>query len=123
MLIRTARDLGAVIRDHRRRLGLGQQTLADRIGVSRQWVVEVEKGKPRAEVGLILRALDALGVTLVLGGGFQGPTTKTAPPPTSTPSSMAPGGRADGLRTGRPDEWPTDRRSPQQPAGPAVLRL
>jgi|TARA_B100000965_G_scaffold388602_1_gene393319 HTH-type transcriptional regulator/antitoxin HipB len=72
MLIRTARDLGAVIRDHRRRLGLGQQALADRIGVSRQWVVEVEKGKPRAEVGLILRALDALGVTLVLGGGISG---------------------------------------------------
>lgn len=72
MLIRTARDLGAVIRDHRRRQGLGQQALADRIGVSRQWVVEVEKGKPRGEVGLILRALDALGVTLVLGGGISG---------------------------------------------------
>lgn len=73
MLIRTARDLGAVIRDHRRRLGLGQQALADRIGVSRQWVVEVEKGKPRAEVGLILRALDALGVTLVLGSDTPEP--------------------------------------------------
>lgn len=72
MLIRTVRDLGAVIRDRRRRLGLGQQALADRIGVSRQWVVEMEKGKPRAEVGLVLRALDALGVTLIPGDGTPG---------------------------------------------------
>ncbi len=64
MLIRTPRDLGAVIRDRRRSRGLDQQELAQKIGVSRQWVLAVEKGKPRAEVGLILRALDALGVAL-----------------------------------------------------------
>ena len=64
MLIRTPRDLGAVIRDYRRRRGLDQQALARKIGVSRQWVVEVEKGKPGAEVGLVLRALDALGIAL-----------------------------------------------------------
>ena len=33
-------------------------------GVSRQWVVEVEKGKPRAELGLVLRALVALELAL-----------------------------------------------------------
>lgn len=64
MLIRTPKDLGAVIRNRRRRSGLDQQALATKIGTSRQWVVEVEKGKPRAEVGLVLRALDALGVAL-----------------------------------------------------------
>jgi HTH-type transcriptional regulator / antitoxin HipB len=64
MLIRTPADLGALIRDYRRRRGLDQQALAKKIGVSRQWVVEIEKGKPRAEVGLILRALDVLGVPL-----------------------------------------------------------
>lgn len=67
MLIRTPTDLGAVIRDHRRRRGLDQQTLAKKIGASRQWVVEVEKGKPRAEIGLVLRALDAVGVALSIG--------------------------------------------------------
>lgn len=66
MLIRTPRDLGAAIREHRRRRGLDQQELAKKIGVSRQWVVEVEKGKVRAEIGLVLRALNALGVTLSL---------------------------------------------------------
>ncbi len=67
MLIRTPADLGAVIRDYRRKRGLDQLGLARKIGVSRQWVVEIEKGKARAEVGLILRALDALGIPLSVG--------------------------------------------------------
>ncbi len=66
MPIRTPRDLGATLRSHRRRRGLDQQELASKIGVSRQWLVEVEKGKPRAEVGLILRALQALDLRLEL---------------------------------------------------------
>lgn len=66
MMIRTPRDLGAAIRDQRKRRRLGQQELASKIGVSRQWVVEVEKGKPRAEVGLVLKALTVLDIELSL---------------------------------------------------------
>ena len=62
MLIRTPTELGAIIRDKRKRLGLDQSTLANRIGVSRQWVIDVEHGHPRAEMGLVLRALDALDI-------------------------------------------------------------
>jgi HTH-type transcriptional regulator/antitoxin HipB len=57
-------DLGLIIRDRRRTLGLDQAALADRVGVSRQWLVEIERGKPRAEVGLVLRTLAALGLEL-----------------------------------------------------------
>jgi len=64
MLLRTPKDLGAAIRERRRHLGLDQHELAEKIDVSRQWVVEVEKGKPRAEMALVLRALDALGLAL-----------------------------------------------------------
>lgn len=64
MLIRTPADLGAAIRDRRRQLGLDQATLAKRIGVSRQWVIGIEQGRSRAELGLVLRALDALGIRL-----------------------------------------------------------
>ncbi|MBR0966996.1 helix-turn-helix transcriptional regulator [Bradyrhizobium diazoefficiens] len=64
MLIRTSADLGAVIRDRRKRLKLDQASLAKRIGVSRQWVIEVEHGHARAELGLVLRALDALDIRL-----------------------------------------------------------
>jgi HTH-type transcriptional regulator/antitoxin HipB len=41
--------------------------LAERVGVSRQWIVDVEKGKPRTEVSLILRTLDVLGIPLTAG--------------------------------------------------------
>src|SRR6267378_2284091 len=64
MRIRTPADLGALIRDHRTRLGLDQKSLAQKVGVSRQWIVEVEKGKPRAAIGLLLRTVDALGLLL-----------------------------------------------------------
>ncbi len=64
MRIRTPTDLGAVIRDHRRKRQLDQKSLAARVGVSRQWIIEVEKGKPGAEIGLVLRTIEALGINL-----------------------------------------------------------
>jgi HTH-type transcriptional regulator/antitoxin HipB len=64
MQIQTPADLGFTIRDRRKQMGLAQQTLADRVGVSRQWIVEVEAGKSRAEIGLILRTLRELGIRL-----------------------------------------------------------
>jgi y4mF family transcriptional regulator len=64
MRIRTPADLGALIRDSRTKLGLGQKSLADKVGVSRQWIVEIEKGKSRASIGLLLRTIDALGIAL-----------------------------------------------------------
>jgi HTH-type transcriptional regulator/antitoxin HipB len=64
MKIRTAADLGAFIRERRFTLGMDQSDLAEKAGTSRKWIVEVEQGKPRAEVGLVLRTLKALGVSL-----------------------------------------------------------
>jgi HTH-type transcriptional regulator / antitoxin HipB len=64
MLIRTPADLGALIRDRRIKLGLDQKSLAQKVGVSRQWIVAVEHGKPRAEIGLLLRTIDVLGIRL-----------------------------------------------------------
>lgn len=64
MLARTPTDLGNLIREQRRKLSLDQRALAERVGVSRQWIVEVEGGKPRAEIGLVLRTLSALGLEL-----------------------------------------------------------
>jgi HTH-type transcriptional regulator/antitoxin HipB len=64
MLIRTPAALGAVIRDRRKQLKLDQAAFARRIGVSRQWIIQIEHGHPRAELGLVLRALDALDIRL-----------------------------------------------------------
>lgn len=64
MLVRTPADLGAILRDRRKQLKLDQAAFAKKIGVSRQWVIEIERGHPRAELGLVLRALDALDLHL-----------------------------------------------------------
>jgi len=68
MLIRTPSDLGALIQERRIKLGLNQISLAKKAGTSRKWLIEVENGKPRAEIGLILRTLKALGIALADGG-------------------------------------------------------
>lgn len=60
----TAADIGALIRERRRKLGLDQGALAKRVGVGREWIVDVEKGKPRAGVELVLRTLTALGLSV-----------------------------------------------------------
>jgi HTH-type transcriptional regulator/antitoxin HipB len=83
MLARTARDIGLLIRDQRRRQGLGQRDLAARIGVSRQWVVEVEGGKPRAPLELVLRALSALGLEVSVT-----PATRVPARPPDSPKSL-----------------------------------
>jgi HTH-type transcriptional regulator/antitoxin HipB len=67
LLIRNATDIGLAIRDQRQKLGLDQQALARQVKVSRQWIVEVEKGRPRAEVGLVLRTIAALGLSVSIG--------------------------------------------------------
>lgn len=66
MRIRTPRELGAVLRDERRRLGLSQVDLSEKADVSRKWIVEMENGKARAELALVLRALRALGLALTV---------------------------------------------------------
>jgi HTH-type transcriptional regulator/antitoxin HipB len=66
MSIRSIRDLAAVVRGRRIDLGLNQEDLASRAGVSRKWVYQLEAGKATAEFGLILRVLDVLGLALDL---------------------------------------------------------
>jgi len=77
MIVRNPAALGAVIRDRRRELGLEQKALAEKVGVSRHWVIDVEKGKPGAEIGLVFRALRVLG--LVLNAAAAGAQSKADP--------------------------------------------
>jgi HTH-type transcriptional regulator/antitoxin HipB len=60
MQINSIRDLVVAARSRRRELGLTQAELATRMGVSRQWVIAFEGGRPRAEFGLVIRLLHAL---------------------------------------------------------------
>ncbi len=64
MRLRTPTDIGLLIRERRKALSLDQAELARRVGVSRQWIIGMEKGKGRADLSLVLRTLGALGVVL-----------------------------------------------------------
>ncbi len=66
MQVRTARNLGAAVKGYRLRRGWSQAELAARAKVSRQWIVGIEAGKATAEIGPVLRTLDALGLVIDL---------------------------------------------------------
>lgn len=72
-MLTTVRDLGAAVRQRRREAGLTQAVVAQRAGVSRQWLSGFESGKnPAAELGKVLDLLAALHLRLDL---------TAAPPP------------------------------------------
>lgn len=64
MLIHNIRELGVRMRDRRLELGLTQAELARRIGVTRFWVIQVERGSTGAEIGRVFKALAVLGLEL-----------------------------------------------------------
>lgn len=64
MFVRSARTLGMLLREQRRRQGLTQAQLARRAGVSRQWLSGVERGREGAELGRVLRTLASAGIVL-----------------------------------------------------------
>lgn len=66
--ISTPQDLGAAVRDARTAAQLTQAELAERAGVSREWIIGLERGtRPRAELTKILGVLAALDQPLMLG--------------------------------------------------------
>jgi HTH-type transcriptional regulator/antitoxin HipB len=89
MRVRTPTDVGLLVRDRRRALGLDQRALAERVGVSRQWVIGLEKGKRRAELALVLRTLEALGIGLRTDEPAHAASTEPAVPATPTSAGAA----------------------------------
>lgn len=66
MRVSTPRELGLRVRERRHDLRLSQQALADHAGVGRPWLVAVERGHPRAELGKLLAVLAELGLAIDL---------------------------------------------------------
>lgn len=71
MNIHTPRDLGLRIRDQRLKLRMSQAALARSVGASRSWVVQMERGNPGAEIGLMLKALRSVGLTIDVRGATE----------------------------------------------------
>jgi y4mF family transcriptional regulator len=80
--LRRPDDIASLIRSRREALGLSQQALADRLTVSRKWVNEIEQGNSTAKLGLVLRALNELGIDLLAQTSEA--TTAASPPTTVT---------------------------------------
>jgi HTH-type transcriptional regulator/antitoxin HipB len=57
----TPADLGLFLRDLRTQKGLTQAQLADELGVTRQYLVELETGKPNLYSDRLFQALRLLG--------------------------------------------------------------
>ena len=57
-------QIGQFVRGVRRDQGLRQDQLAAAAGVGVRFLVEVERGKPTAQLGKVLAVLEALGCTL-----------------------------------------------------------
>jgi HTH-type transcriptional regulator/antitoxin HipB len=66
----------------RRARGLSQEQLAERLGVSRVWVGQIERGKASPRLDLVLRTLNELEITLSV-------STANEPPPPDAPSRGA----------------------------------
>lgn len=64
MNIISVNDLACHIKQERKNQGWTQAELAERSGVSRDWIIGLEKAKPSVELVLVLRTLKALNLPL-----------------------------------------------------------
>lgn len=59
----TMQIVGRTVREERKQLGLRQDELAAAAGVGTRFIVDLEAGKETAEIGKVMRVLEALGCT------------------------------------------------------------
>jgi y4mF family transcriptional regulator len=64
-MISTSAEFGAQLARARKALGLTQRDLALAVGVGERFIVELEAGKPTAQLGKALAAAKAAGMRLV----------------------------------------------------------
>jgi HTH-type transcriptional regulator / antitoxin HipB len=69
------KDIGATLRDLRKRRGLSQAELGRRVGLDQQKVSLIENGNPNTRLDSLLRLLSALGVGLILQSKQQPPSS------------------------------------------------
>jgi HTH-type transcriptional regulator / antitoxin HipB len=62
----TPQDIGRLVRETRKGLGVTQKELALTSGTGLRFIIELEKGKETAEIGKVLTILRTLGIQLIL---------------------------------------------------------
>lgn len=68
----TPADIAAVIRAARKAQGLRQDELAGVVGVGVRFIVDLESGKPTAQIGKVLQVLAALGCRVEITAPQEG---------------------------------------------------
>ena len=66
---RKPQDLAAVVRAAREEAGISQAALAERLALTRDYVVDLESGKLSLQVSRLMRVFHELGVTVTLDFG------------------------------------------------------
>ncbi|CAD7038399.1 transcriptional regulator [Pseudorhizobium halotolerans] len=62
--VRTSNDIGALVRSVRKEQNLRQDELAGVSGVGVRFIVDLEAGKPTAQIGKVLHVLQTLGCSV-----------------------------------------------------------
>ena len=62
----TPEQIGKLIRDTRKKLGVTQKDLALTSGTGMRFIIDLEKGKETCEIGKALAILNTLGVKMTL---------------------------------------------------------
>ena len=65
-VIRSSVDLGAVVREQRKRLALKQLDIAGLGNTGNRFIVDLENGKPTLQLQKALDVMDLLGLELVI---------------------------------------------------------
>lgn len=75
-MIRSAADFGALVREHRKKLGWTQTQLAERCGTGERFIVDLESGKPSCHLEKSLIAARTVGIDL---GDLKSATSLATP--------------------------------------------
>jgi y4mF family transcriptional regulator len=62
----TSAQIGALIRDTRKKMGVTQKNLALTSGTGMRFIIDLEKGKETCEIGKALAILSTLGIKIAL---------------------------------------------------------
>ncbi|KAB2752115.1 type II toxin-antitoxin system Y4mF family antitoxin [Brucella anthropi] len=62
--VRTSADIGALVRSARKEQNLRQDELAGVSGVGVRFILDLEAGKPTAQIGKVLQVLQILGCSV-----------------------------------------------------------
>jgi len=66
LIVRKQQDIAAIIRAAREDSDLSQADVASKLGFTRDYMVDIESGKPNIFASRLLRVLHELGITMTL---------------------------------------------------------